>query len=131
MRHIATALFVLAGIANLPPLLGVLGPEQLESLYGLPFAGDDLLLLMRHRAVLFGILGAFIIFAAFRVQLRAIATVAGLVSMLSFMFLALPLNVHGQALQRVFWVDAVASFLLVAGYWASMRHSRMAIQEVS
>lgn len=125
MRHIATTLFILAGVANLPPLLGVVGAERLQSLYGLPFSGEDLLLLMRHRAVLFGILGVFIIAAAFRIHLRAIATIAGLVSMLSFMLLALPLNVHGEALQRVCWVDAVASVLLLAGYLISVRHSRM------
>src|SRR5262245_31136216 len=124
MRHLATTLFILAGIANLPPLLGVLGAERLELLYGMPFAGDDLVLLMRHRAVLFGILGAFIIFAAFQTRLRTAATVAGLSSMLSFMLLALPLDVHGEAVRRVFWVDAGASVLLIAGYLISVRNSR-------
>ena len=123
MRKIATAFFILAGVANLPPLLGVLGAERLQSLYGLPFAGEDLLLLMRHRAVLFGLLGVFIIVAAFRIQLRAIATVAGLVSMMSFVLLALPLDAHGEALRRVFWVDVVASILLIAGYLISARQS--------
>jgi len=124
MRHVATILFILAGIANLPPVMGVLGAERLESLYGLPFAGEDLLLLMRHRAVLFGILGAFIIFAAFRIHMRAIATVAGLISMLAFVLLALPLNAHGEALQRVFWVDVVACVLLFSGYSISVWHFR-------
>ena len=122
MRHIATVLFNLAGLVNLMPVVGVLGAARLEALYGFPLAGDDLLLLMRHRAVLFGVLGAFIVVAAFRVQWRAIATIAGLISMLSFVLLALPLDVHGEAVRRVFWVDVIASVLLLLGYWISTRH---------
>lgn len=130
LRHTATALFILVGIANLLPCAGLLGAERLESLYGVPLAGEDLILLMRHRAAMLGLLGAFIIFAAFRVQLRAAATVTGLVSMLSFMVLALPLDTRGEALQRVFWVDAVASVLLAAGYWATVRCSAMAVNKL-
>lgn len=122
MAHLATLLFIIAGLVNLLPAVGVLGAARLESLYGLPMAGEDLLLLMRHRAVLLGVLGSFMVMAAFRVQWRAAATVAGLVSMLSFVFLALPLDAHGAAVQRVFWVDVIASGLLLAGYWASTRN---------
>jgi hypothetical protein len=126
MRHVVTTLFILAGLVNLLPVTGVLGAERLESLYGLPVAGDDLLLLLRHRAAMFGVVGGLIIFAAFRVHLRAAATVAGLVSMAAFMLLALPLSAHGEPLQRVFWADVIASALLVAGYGISVRRSRPA-----
>jgi hypothetical protein len=34
------------------------GAARLEGLYGVALAGDDLLLLMRHRAVLLGLVGA-------------------------------------------------------------------------
>jgi hypothetical protein len=99
MRHVATTLFVLVGLVNLLPAVGILGAARLESLYGLPLAGDDLLLLMRHRAALLGVLGGLIIVAAFRHQLRAAATIAGLISMLSFIALALPINTHGEPVQ--------------------------------
>jgi hypothetical protein len=114
-------LFILAGLVNLMPVVGTLGAARLESLYGLSLAGEDLLLLMRHRAALFGVLGSFLVIAAFKVQWRVAATVAGLVSMLSFVFLALPLSAHGEAVQRVFWVDIITSVALLAGYWASIR----------
>jgi hypothetical protein len=115
MSRLITALFVAAGLVNLLPLAGVLGAERLESLYGMPFAGDDLLLLMRHRAVLFGLLGAFIIAAGFRKPWRVPAAVAGLISMLAYMLLALPLAAHNAAIQRVFWIDAAAVLLLLTG----------------
>jgi hypothetical protein len=86
-------------------------------------AGDDLLLLMRHRAVLLGLVGAFILIAAIRVQWRKAATVAGLVSMLSFVSIAIPPQAHGAALQRVFWIDVIACVLLFGGYLISKRQA--------
>jgi hypothetical protein len=112
-------LFVLVGLLNAFPVVGVLGPAQLASLYGLTIADPDLLLLMRHRAVLFGLLGALLVAAAFRKQLRTLATVAGVVSMASFCILALPLDPHGESLRRVFWADVVALPLLILAWWLS------------
>jgi hypothetical protein len=121
MRHVVTALFLIAGIVNFLPVMGVLGEARLESLYGIDVAGDDLLLLMRHRAVLFGILGGFMMLAAFRVHWRTTATVAGLISMVSYLVLALPLAPHGAPIQKVFWIDVVAVVLLLAGFLLSRR----------
>lgn len=112
MSRLVTAAFIVAGLINLYPVIGVLGVATLQSLYGQAFAGDELLLLLRHRAVLFGLLGGLLILAAFKPRLRRLALVAGLVSMLSFIALALPLQAHGAELQRVFWADVIASLLL-------------------
>lgn len=75
------------------------------------------MLLLRHRAVSFGLLGAMLIAAAFRAQLRTPATVVGTVSMASFCPLALPPELQGQAFVRVFWADIVALALLVLAWW--------------
>lgn len=83
MRHVATTLFLLVGLTNFVPLMGVLGATQLESLYDVSLAGEELLL-MRHRAVLLGLIGVFILIAAIRVHWRAIATLVGLASMMSY-----------------------------------------------
>jgi hypothetical protein len=121
MRHLATTLFILVGLTNLFPVSGVLGAERLEGLYGVALADGDLLLMMRHRAVLLGLVGAFILFAAIRVQWRSAATVAGLVSMLSYILIAIPPQAHGPELQRVFWIDVIACVLLLGGYLISRR----------
>jgi hypothetical protein len=121
MRHIATVIFIVVGIINLVPVVGVMGAERLESLYGTRIGDADLLLLMRHRAVLLGIVGSLIIGAAFRDRWRGVATVAGLVSMGSFVLLAIAPTAHGEALQRVFWIDVIACVLLGAGYWVARR----------
>jgi hypothetical protein len=121
MRFAVTALFVIVGLINFTPVIGVLGAARLESLYGQPFVGEDLLLLLRHRAVLFGLLGGLLIAAAFRPALRTVAAVAGLVSMVAFVVIALPIDAHGAALQRVFWADVIATPLLALGWWLSAR----------
>src|SRR5919108_6511330 len=113
LRLLATLFFVLVGVVNLLPVVGVLGVDRLESLYGFSLAGEELLLLLRHRAVLFGLLGAFIVLSAFRTQWRPAATFAGLVSMVAFAVLALPIETHNEAMQRVFWVDVGAIVLLL------------------
>jgi len=69
-------------------IVGVLGSDQLHRLYGLAFDDPNLSILMRHREILFGLLGGLIIYAAFRNDLRIIALVAGLVSAGSFALLS-------------------------------------------
>jgi hypothetical protein len=119
LRHFATIAFVLAGLVNLYPLIGVLGADNLHSLYGVTTRNADVLLLLRHRAMLFGLLGVLLIVAAFRPAWRRIALIAGLTSMATFLFLAFPLGDRSKALQQVFWVDLVAVLVLVAGAWLS------------
>ena len=121
MNRLVTALFIVAGVVKLLPIVGVLGAEYLQTLYGMPFDGSDLLLLMRHRAVLFGVVGGLLLVAAFRPALRAVAATVGLVSIVSFLLLALPLQEHGAALQRVFWADVVAGAALLLALWVSRR----------
>jgi len=124
MRHLISALFILAGLINITPVIGVLGAERLEVLYQMPFEGLDLVLLMRHRAVLFGVVGGLLLVAAFRPSLRALAGTIGLVSVVSFLLLAFPLQEHSAALQRVFWADVVAGAALVLAMWLARGRSR-------
>jgi hypothetical protein len=105
----------LAGVIHLLPLAGVLGGERLAQLYGLRVDDPNLALLLRHRAVLFGLLGALLLGAVWRPAWQGIALAAGLASTIAFLLLAAgsPLN---AALQRVWWADvlAVAALLLAA-----------------
>lgn len=112
MTQLVRALFIVVAIVNLLPASGVLGATRLEALYGIPFEGEDLVLLMRHRAVLFGLVGGLLLAAAFRPALRPVVAAVGLGSMLSFVLLALP-GEHGAAIQRVFRVDVAAIAVLV------------------
>mmetsp|Transcript_14749 Transcript_14749/g.18241 ORF Transcript_14749/g.18241 Transcript_14749/m.18241 type:complete len:129 (-) Transcript_14749:38-424(-) len=110
----STALFGVAGIINFAPLIGIVSPTRLSKLYGLPLeqADSNLLLLLRHRAALFGIVGGIILYAAFHVPSRSLATVAGFSSMLSFMALAISTKSLNRHLTRVLWVDVIGCLSL-------------------
>ncbi|MGQ0384520.1 MAG: phosphopantetheine adenylyltransferase [Gammaproteobacteria bacterium] len=123
MRKLATALFALVGLINAFPVTGVLGAERLASLYGLAFTGADEMLLMRHRAVLLGLVGGLLLVAAWRPRLRVVAAILGLASMGSFLLLALPLHEQGPVVQRVFWVDVAATVMLMVALWMSRREA--------
>ncbi|MGH8105377.1 MAG: hypothetical protein ACREO2_03610, partial [Arenimonas sp.] len=88
MRHLITIMLVIVAIIHLLPLSGVAGSEKLSTLYGLDFSEPNLSILMRHRAVLFGVLGVFFAFAAFKPAYQPLALIAGFVSVLSFLWLA-------------------------------------------
>ncbi len=88
MRYLVSAMLVIVGIIHLLPLSGVLSESRLTVLYGIPFDEPNLEILMRHRAVLFGLVGALLIAAAFRPALRTVAFIAGLARVISFLYLA-------------------------------------------
>ena len=113
LQKVVSVLLIIAGIIHLLPLSGVLGAERLTQLYGLTFQEPNLLLLMRSRAVLFGLLGALLVYAAFRPALQPIALIGGLLSVLSFLYLAWSTPGYNETLRRVVIADWVALACLV------------------
>lgn len=115
MRYVISAMLVVAAVIHLLPLPGVLGGARLNALYGIPFDEPNLAILMRHRAVLFGLLGVFLLYAAFRPALQPAAFIAGLVSVLSFLYLAWSVGGYNAQVARVFTADIIALACLVIG----------------
>jgi hypothetical protein len=115
MRYFIASTLLIAAIIHLLPAVGVLGPERLSALYGIPVAEQNLEILMRHRAVLFALLGAFLVFAAFNPPLQAIGLLAGLISVVSFLVLALSVGQYNAQLSRVVMADVLALVVLLAG----------------
>ena len=118
MREIYDKLaFMLAGLVHLLPVAGISGAAKLEALYGVEIAHDPVLtLLMQHRALLFGIIGFFLIMAVWHTQWRPAARLIALVSMLGFVVLHVASGVDAPALAKVFWADALCSLLLLATF---------------
>lgn len=104
---------VAAGVLHLLPLTGVLSAARLESLYGIPVRDPALELLLRHRALMFGLLGALMIAGAFLPALRSAAIVAALLSMIGFVALAAQIGTLSPALRRVAVADLVATLALL------------------
>ncbi len=115
MRYLVSAMLLIVAIIHLLPLVGVLGNDRLSSLYGMDFSEPNLAILMRHRAVLFGLLGGLFLFAAFRPAWQGVAFVAGFVSVTSFLGLAWSTGGYNAQVSRVFTADVVALVCLVIG----------------
>lgn len=114
MTYVVSGLFVIAGVIHLLPIVGVLGPDRLTMLYGISFEDQNLQILMRHRSVLFGLLGAFLVFAAFKPGLQWIALTAGLVSVVSFLYLGWETGGYNDGIRKVMIADGIALVCLVA-----------------
>jgi len=111
------ALLAVAGLIHLLPLSGLLGADALQRLYGIDATAPELLLLLRHRAVLFGLLGAALLLAIRHPGWRWPAIGAGLLSTIAFLLLAgLPGQLNAP-LQRVWYADVLAltALMLAAG----------------
>jgi hypothetical protein len=116
MKYLVSISLILVGIIHLLPLSGVLSADRLFSLYGILFDEPNLEILMRHRAVLFGVLGGFLLLAAFKPAFQLAGFVAGFVSVISFLYLAWTVGGYNEHIARVFWADIVALALLVVGF---------------
>lgn len=108
MRYLISAGFIVAAIIHLVPLTGLRGADKLSALYGIPFDDPNLVILMRHRAVLFGLLGTYLLFAAFAPAHRIPAFIAGFISILSFFWLTWSAGGHNEKIGRIFTGDVVA-----------------------
>lgn len=117
LKTAAAAGLLVAGIIHIIPLMGLLGAARLQSLYGLPFNDPSLQVLMRHRAVLFGMLGVLLVMGAFMPPLRLLALVAGFVSVFAFLALAAITPGTNEGILKVVRADyiALAGLLLSAG----------------
>ena len=114
-RYVVAAMLVVVGVIHLLPLSGVLSIERLTALYGLSFSEPNLAILMRHRAVLFGLLGLFMIVAAFRRLMQPAAFIGGFVSVASFLYLAWSIGGYNAPIGRVVMADTVALVCLLIG----------------
>ncbi len=124
MRSLISLMLIITGIIHLLPLSGVLGVERLSVIYGMAFSDPNLVILMRHRAVLFGLLGLFFIAAAFKPAWQPLAFVAGFTSVVSFLWLAWSVGGYNAQLGRVVIADIVALGCLAIGSIGYYRLSR-------
>ncbi len=113
LSTIIKLLLILVGLINFIPVIGVFSAEHLNTLYSIEVTEPNLLILMRHRALLFGIVGGIIIFSAFRPALQPLAIVVGLISMIGFIVIANQADSYNDLIRRVIWADVVAIVILL------------------
>jgi hypothetical protein len=107
--------FAATGVIHLLPLAGLLGRPLLERAYGIHLGeGQDLIILLQHRALLFGLLATACLLAVGMPGWRVPTGIAALISMLGFVLIA-AWQPHGAAVAKVMWIDLAASPVLAIG----------------
>jgi hypothetical protein len=108
-------LFV-AGLINLLPSMLAFLPDKISKSYGIEIPNANYELLLRHRAILFGIIGGLMIFSSIVKKYYEIATIAGLISMTSFILLYFLIDRGiSSELKKVMVIDILASLILLIG----------------
>lgn len=123
MRYVVPVTLILVSIIHALPLIGVTGGARLASLYGIADMDASLEILLRHRAVLFGLIAAFLAYAAFKPDLHGLALLGATISVVTFLALALTTGGYGPAVATVVKVDVVAAVLLALGWFAHLARS--------
>jgi len=112
-KIISIILFIV-GVINLLPVIVFFSPTQTARLYGVPIDGENLIILMRHRAVLLGLIGSALIFGAVKPEARFPAIAAALTSKLAFIFLVWTSVTFTPEIRQVALIDVAAIVLLIA-----------------
>lgn len=107
------AILLAVGAINALPAIGMVSGARLQALYDISLTDHNLLVLLRHRALLFGLLGGAVLASVFLPAWRLPAMAAALISMVSFLALAWPPEAASASLRKVFWIDAALSLALL------------------
>ena len=121
MADLAVAtILVVVGLVNLAPVSAARSAAALARTYGIPEPGGDIEVLLRHRAVLFGIVGGVILVSAIVPALQFTAVIMAYASMASYLVLVAMAGKVGHRLVLVRNIDIAALVLLtgVPVIWA-------------
>jgi len=114
MKKLYLTLLFLVGVINFLPIVGVLSLDKINQLYGLAVTDNNLAILLRHRALLFGLVGGFIFYSVFNPRYQVAAIVIAAISMLGYLYFFWSIASPNAALLRVAQVDMVGVVLLFA-----------------
>jgi hypothetical protein len=121
-RNAAVAILVVIGVITASPVITALNPNGITSLYNVTFEDDAVLLLVKHRQVMLGVLGVALVYGAFFYHLRIMVITAAVISKLAFVGLCLTTPNLTQGIQRVIYFDTVSIVLLLIAaviFWRS------------
>jgi hypothetical protein len=116
MRRLATVLIVAVGLIQAAPIVGVVASD-FDGLYGVRVADDpNLLILLRSRAVYYGIVGIFLLYAVWRRQHLGPAMLLAGLGLGSYALQALLEPDHNSRLGALIVIDLVAVACLVIAW---------------
>jgi hypothetical protein len=107
----------IAGVINLLPSVLAFLPDKISKSYGIEIPNENYELLLRHRAILFGIIGGLMIYSAVAKKHYEVSTFIGLISMVSFivLFFLIGKDINSE-LKKVMSIDIVGTVILCIGF---------------
>jgi hypothetical protein len=113
MNKIYLLLLFLVGVINFLPIIGILSLEKINQAYGLSVTDNNLEVLLRHRALLFGLVGGFIIYSVFNPQYQTAAIVLAAISMFGYLYFSWSIGGVNHALVKIAQIDIIGIVLLI------------------
>jgi len=120
------AVVLVAAAVQLLPMGAAFHPPLLERLYGVQPADETSLLLLRHRAVLLGLVGIGLVAGLIWRRLLSAALALGLASKMSYLLLFAGARAPTPEAARVASVDLVTASLLALAALLWLRSARTA-----
>ena len=117
MEFIYRICLFIAGVINFLPSTLAFIPEKISSAYGIEIPNTNYELILRHRAILFGIIGGLMIYSAISKKHYTLAFATGFISMLSFLVLYwMSKGAINPELNKVMRIDVVGILILLIGF---------------
>ena len=119
MENLYRLILLITGLVHILPFSFLFFTEQLQKSYGVDISDANLQLLLRHRAIFFGLIGVGLILSAVKKSFYGWAAAIGLISMVSFVWLFYQIGGINQQLRSVMLIDvfiSVALFLTAMVY---------------
>lgn len=113
LSYLYIGCLVIVGVINTLPVIGMLGADRISAAYGITLASPDLEILLRHRALLFGIIGGFVLASIAIPPLRLAALILAGISMVGFLIISWQVGGANAELQRIAQIDIVGIAALV------------------
>lgn len=112
LENLYRLILLITGLVHLLPFSFLFFSEQLQKNYGVDISDANLQLLLRHRAIFFGLIGAGLIFSAIKKSFYGWASTIGLISMVSFIVLFYEIGGINHQLRSVMLIDVSVSIAL-------------------
>lgn len=112
MAFAISLLLVLVGLINFVPVVGVLSADKLSQTYSVMLVDNNAIILLRHRALLFGLVGGFVLFSVYAPLYRPAAITMAAISMVGFLVFMFHQGGYNEALYNVMLADIVGIVLL-------------------
>ncbi len=112
IKAIPILLFIV-GVINFLPVVGALSAAKLSQAYSIDLLDNNLVILMRHRALLFGVIGGFILYSVFVPSYQCAAMVMAAISMFGYLYLVWAVGGANESILKVAMIDVFGIACLV------------------